>query len=84
MPNAVSSISARNCARARTVGRAWFHRPKAPAGNACTVPDGSTRPAVCMVGAWRCTSVHTVNGQTYPVTCPAHAGRRRVHFVNQV
>jgi hypothetical protein len=25
-----------------------------------------------------------VNGQTYPVTCTADRGRRRVHFVNEV
>jgi hypothetical protein len=84
MPNAVRTITARDCARARTVVRAWFHRLKTPGGNACIVPDGSARPAVCRVGAWRCTSVHTVNGQTYPVTCTADGGRRRVHFVNRV
>ena len=83
MPIAVRSIDARNCARARTVVRDWFHRLKTPGGNHCVVPDGGTNPAVCMVGSWRCASDHTVNGHTYPVTCTA-AGRRRVHFVNLV
>jgi hypothetical protein len=36
------------------------------------------------VRGWRCISDHTVNGQTYPVTCTADRGRRRVHFVNEV
>jgi hypothetical protein len=84
MPVAVRSIDARNCARARTVVRDWFHRLKTPGGNHCVVPDGGTNPAVCMVGSWRCASDHTVNGHTYPVTCTADAGRRRVHFVNLV
>ncbi len=84
MPIAVRSIDARNCARARTVVRDWFHRLKTPGGNHCVVPDGGTNPAVCMVGSWRCASDHTVNGHTYPVTCTADAGRRRVHFVNLV
>ncbi len=84
MPLAVVSITARDCARARTVVREWFHRLKTPGGNACTVPDGSTRPAVCTVRNWRCTSVHTVNGGTYPVTCTADRGRRRVQFINRV
>lgn len=84
MPFAVRSITARDCARGRMVVRAWFQRLKGPGGNACTVPDGSRRPAVCTVGSWRCTSLHTVNGGTYPVTCTADRGRRRVHFVNLV
>ena len=84
MPLAVRSITARDCTRARTVVREWFHRLKTPGGGACTVPDGGYRPAVCMVRGWRCTSVHTVNGHTYPVTCTADRGRRRVHFVNEV
>lgn len=84
MPIAVRSIDARNCARARTVVRDWFHRLKTPGGNHCVVPDGGTNPAVCMVGSWRCASDHTVNGHTYPVTCTADSGRRRVHFVNLV
>jgi hypothetical protein len=84
VPHAVVTITARDCARARTVVRAWFHRLKTPGGNACLVPDGSTRPAVCTVRTWRCRTVHTVNGQTYPVTCTADRGRRRVHFVNRV
>jgi hypothetical protein len=84
MPIAVRSIDARDCTRARAVVRHWFHRLKKPGGNHCVVPDGGTNPAVCMVGSWRCSSDHTVNGQTYPVTCTAGAGRRRVHFVNLV
>jgi hypothetical protein len=84
MPIAVQSISARDCPRAHTVVRAWFQRLKAPGGNRCLVPDGSSRPATCTVGSWRCTTVHTVNGQTYPVTCTADRGRHRVHFVNRV
>lgn len=84
MPIAVRTIDARDCARARTVVRAWFHRLKTPGGNACLVPDGSARPAVCRVGSWRCTTLHTVDGHTYPVTCTADAGRRRVHFTNEV
>jgi hypothetical protein len=85
MPIAVRSITAKGgaiCSGARTVVRDWFHRLKTPGGNHCVVPDGGTNPAVCMVGSWRCTSEHTVDGHTYPVTCTAH--RRRVHFVNLV
>jgi hypothetical protein len=84
MPLAVRAITAHDstCGTARTVVKDWFQRLKAPGGNHCIVPDGSARPAVCMVGSWRCTTVHTVNGQTYPVTCTAR--RRRVHFVNRV
>jgi hypothetical protein len=69
-------------ATARTVVSAWFKRLKAPGGNHCLVPDGSAHPAVCMVESWRCTTRHTVDGHTYPVTCAA--GRRRVDFVNEV
>jgi hypothetical protein len=85
MPIAVRSITARGgaiCSGARTLVRDWFHRLKMPGGNHCVVPDGGTNPAVCMVGSWRCTSDHTVNGQTYPVTCALR--RRRVHFINLV
>jgi hypothetical protein len=84
-PLAVRSITVKGgaiCSGARTVVRAWFHRLKTPGGNHCVVPDGGTNPAVCMVGSWRCSSDHTVDGHTYPVTC-AHR-RRRVHFVNLV
>ena len=84
MPIAVRAITARDCARGRTVVREWFHRLKTPGGNHCVVPDGGTNPAVCMVGSWRCSSDHTVDGHTYPVTCTADRGRRRVHFVNEV
>ena len=84
MPNAVRTITARDCARARTVVREWFHRLKQRGGTACIWVDGSTHPGLCRVRGWRCTSWHTVNGQTYPVTCTARAGRRRVHFVNTV
>jgi hypothetical protein len=84
VPLAVVTITARDCARARMVVREWFHRLKTPGGSACIVPDGSSRPAVCRVRTWRCTSLHTVDGHTYPVTCTAAAGRRRVHFVNRV
>jgi hypothetical protein len=84
MPVAVRAITARDCERARTVVQAWFKRLKEPGGNHCIVPDGSPRPATCRVRSWRCTTVHTVNGQTYPVTCTADRGRRRVHFVNEV
>jgi hypothetical protein len=84
MPIAVRTITARDCARARTVVREWFHRLKTPGGNACIVPDGSARPGVCTVRTWRCITRHTVNGQTYPVTCTADSGRRRVRFTNEV
>lgn len=84
MPLAVRAITGRDCARARIVVPEWFHRLKEPGGNRCIVPDGGSRPATCKVGSWRCTTVHTVNGQTYPVTCTADRGRRRVHFVNEV
>jgi hypothetical protein len=81
---AVRTITARDvtCATARTVVVDWFHRLKTPGGNHCLVPDGGTNPAVCMVGSWRCSSDHTVDGHTYPVTCALR--RRRVHFVNLV
>jgi hypothetical protein len=85
MPLAVRSITVKGgaiCSGARTVVRDWFHRLKTPGGNHCVVPDGGTNPAVCMVASWRCSSDHTVNGQTYPVTCARR--RRRVHFVNLV
>jgi hypothetical protein len=84
MPLAVRTISAHDstCATARMVVADWFQRLKAPGGNHCIVPDGSPHPAVCMVGSWRCTTHHTVDGHTYPVTCAA--GRRRVHFTNEV
>jgi hypothetical protein len=84
MPIAVRSITAHDstCTRARTVVTDWFARLKQPGGNHCTVPDGGRNPAICRVGSWRCTSDHTVDGHTYPVTC-AHR-RRRVHFVNLV
>lgn len=83
-PLAVRAISARDvtCATARTVVIDWFHRLKTPGGNHCLVPDGGTNPAVCTVGPWRCSSDHTVDGHTYPVTCARR--RRRVHFVNLV
>jgi hypothetical protein len=83
-PLAMRTISARDvtCATARAVVIDWFHRLKAPGGHHCVVPDGGTNPAVCTVGSWRCSSDHTVNGQTYPVTCARW--RRRVHFVNLV
>ncbi len=84
LPGAVRTVIARDCARGRTVVREWFHRLKTPGGNACVVPDGSPGPAVCTVHGWRCTSQHTVNGSTYPVTCTAARGLRRVHFVNRV
>jgi hypothetical protein len=84
VPLAVVTITARNCARARTVVRAWFHRLKQPGGIACSWADGSPRPGDCTVRGWRCISPHTVNGQTYGVTCTADRGRRRVHFVNRV
>ena len=84
MPIAVRTITAHDstCTTARTVVTDWFARLKQPGGNHCIVPDGSSRPAVCKVQSWRCTSVHTVDGHTYPVTCTA--GRRRVHFTNEV
>lgn len=83
-PLAVRTITARDvtCATARTVVIDWFYRLKTPGGNHCVVPDGGTNPAVCTVGSWQCSSDHTVNGQTYPVTCARR--RRRVHFVNLV
>lgn len=71
-----------SCPRATTVVREWFQRLKTD--NSCIWADGSTRPGVCNVRAWRCSSYHTVNGQTYPVTCKSDAGRREVHFVNEV
>jgi hypothetical protein len=79
------SITARgeSCATARRLVHAWFQQLKVPHSQ-CVVPDGQPGPAVCSVGHWRCTSPHTVNGSTYPVTCVSHAGRRRVHFVNRV
>lgn len=73
-----------DCARARTLVGAWFDRLKTPGGQACLWADGSTRPGVCSVGAWRCSAYHTVNGQTYPVVCTRDAGHRRVRFVTQV
>lgn len=85
MPIAVRSITAKGgaiCSGARHVVRDWFHRLKTPGGNRCVVPDGGTNPGVCMVGSWRCSSDHTVDGHTYPVTCAFR--RRRVHFVNLV
>jgi hypothetical protein len=85
MPIAVRLITAKGgaiCSGARHVVRDWFHRLKAPGGNRCVVPDGGTNPGICMVGSWRCTSDHTVDGHTYPVTCAFR--RRRVHFVNLV
>jgi hypothetical protein len=69
-------------ATARTVVGDWFQRIKEPGGNHCFVPDGDPHPAVCMVESWRCTTRHTVDGHTYPVTCTA--GRRRVQFTNEV
>jgi hypothetical protein len=83
-PLAVRTLTARDvtCATARTVVIDWFHRLKTPGGNHCLVPDGGTNPAVCTVGPWRCSSDHTVDGHTYPVTCARR--RRRVHFVNLV
>jgi hypothetical protein len=79
------SLTARgtSCTTARRVVHLWFQKLKEP-NNGCTVPDGSFKPAACTVRVWRCTSTHTVNGATYPVTCVASAGRRRVHFVNEV
>ena len=85
MPIAVRSITAKGgaiCSGARRVVRNWFHRLKTPGGHGCVVPDGGTNPAVCMVRSWRCSSDHTVDGHTYPVTCALR--RRRVHFVNLV
>jgi hypothetical protein len=84
MPIAVRTITAHHstCATARTVLTDWFARLKQPGGNACSWRDGSPRPGDCTVQGWRCISPHTVNGQTYTVTCTA--GRRRVHFVNLV
>jgi hypothetical protein len=79
------SITARgtSCARARKVVRKWLDEVKLP-HSTCPWADGSTTPGVCGVGAWRCSSYHTVNGQTYPVTCKEDAGRREIHFVNEV
>lgn len=84
MPPAVRAITAHDstCATARTVVTAWFQRLKAPGGNHCTWADGSARPGICTVQSWRCIADHTVDGQTYPVTCTA--GRRQVRFVNLV
>lgn len=72
-----------SCARARTLVREWFQKVKAP-HTPCIWRDGSTKPGVCYVRVWRCSSFHTVNGQTYPVTCKSDAGRREIHFVNKV
>ena len=72
------------CPRARTVVREWFTKLKAVRNSPCVWRDGSTHPGVCHVRAWRCVAPHTVNGQTYHVTCKSDAGRREVHFVNQV
>ena len=79
------SLTARgtSCTTARRVVHLWFQKLRQP-NTTCVVPDGSYKPAVCTVRVWRCTSTHTVNGATYPVTCVASAGRRRVHFVNMV
>lgn len=72
-----------SCARARKVVGEWFQRLKAP-HTPCIWRDGSNKPGVCFVRIWRCSSYHTNNGQTYPVTCKSDAGRRKVHFVNKV
>lgn len=71
-----------SCARARTVVREWFQEVKLP-HSTCPWVDGTTEPGVCQVKAWRCSSYHTVNGLTYPVTCVTDASRRKVHFVNK-
>lgn len=80
------SITARgtSCARARTLVLEWFKKLKATRNSPCTWMDGSYQPGVCTVRGWRCVAPHTVNGQTYHVTCKSGAGRREVHFVNMV
>lgn len=71
-----------SCARAVTVVREWFQELRTD--NSCTWADGSAKPGSCRVRAWHCVAPHTVNGQTYHVTCKSDAGRREVQFVNQV
>jgi hypothetical protein len=81
-----TSITARgtSCQRARTVVSEWFHKLKQVRNSPCVWADGSDQPGVCTVRVWRCRAYHTVNGQTYPVTCKSDAGRREIHFVNKV
>ncbi len=86
VPLAVQTIDAEQgttCPRARKLIREWFAKLKTP-GNTCIWADGSPRPGICMIHAWRCVAPHTVNGSTYHVTCTADAKRRRVRFVNRV
>jgi hypothetical protein len=86
MPSPVRTILVQrgptSCAGARRLVRGWFRDLKA--SSSCIWADGSTHPGVCEVQAWRCTARHTIDGHTYPVTCSARAGRRRVRFINQV
>jgi hypothetical protein len=76
------TVRGASCARARTVVHEWYDRLKTD--DRCIWADGSYKPGICTVKVWHCSSYHTVNGQTYPVTCKSDAGRREVHFVNQV
>jgi hypothetical protein len=84
VPHFVESIRAQatSCVAARKLVREWARRIRAP-HTTCLWVDGSYSPGVCRVGAWRCSSYHTVNGWNYPVVCEGPAGRRRVRFVNQ-
>jgi hypothetical protein len=86
IPRYVQAISAHGstCARARTLVLAWSARRRAPGGNRCIWADGATHLGICTIRGWRCVAWHTVNGQTFPVTCTTDAGRRRIHFVNEV
>ncbi|MBV9803215.1 MAG: hypothetical protein JO130_08505 [Solirubrobacterales bacterium] len=86
MPLALKSIDSQQgttCPKARTLVREWFAKLKIP-GNTCHWVDGSAKPGTCTVHRWRCIAPHTVNGQTYQVTCSADAGHRRVRFTNRV
>lgn len=67
-----------SCAGARKLVAAWRRRAKL---GGCIWRDGSSQPGVCTISAWRCSADHTVNGQTFPVTCTASAPRRRVRFI---
>jgi hypothetical protein len=86
MPLAVQAIEAERgttCTGARKLVREWFAKLKTQ-GTTCIWADGSSRPGVCMVHAWRCVAPHTVNGQNYQVTCTADARRHRVRFINRI
>lgn len=83
-PPVIESISTRgaSCAKARTLVRDWDRRVRR---GQCIWKDGSNAPGVCTIGRWRCSSYHTVNGQSYPVVCQTLGPPRgRVSFIHLV